>query len=269
MRISGMSLGALRASALCAACLAMCVPALGQDGVGHYGRAPVEFVSGMFRHYDVVADGEFYAFPEYSEAELRSLRREDVVIRFRVDKWYKWWPKEWSRESFEVRLPNDMLAFPGEDVSRFERRNRILDRLDEELESLLRQHDALAASCEAGEIGAQECRARAEEIELQLEKNGNRGELADGRIYLFMDHASTFYELGGAVRPGEKYVIACNDGPDGSRACALDPFFRSAKLYWGEKRAYTLPGFEALRFATPEELADSAPTAALTPPKQP
>lgn len=230
----------LKVGALWVLCLAICGPALGQDIGEMYVRSPVRFVFGLFRNYDVVADGELYAFPEYSEAELRSLEREDVVIRFRVDKLYK----GSLAESFEVRLPNDMLEFPGESISRYEKRHQLKKQYAEERSSIQRQKQALMASSKAGEISAEEYRAQSEEIDRQLREIYELDNKLGGSVYVGTEHGKAFYDLGGGVRRDEKYLIACDIDPGGTGACLLDHHLSSGKLFWGERRAYVLPGFD-------------------------
>ena len=236
-------IGALRISALWALCLVVCGPAAGQEIGDPCPRSPVEIVSELFRRYEIVADGEFYSFPEYSETELRALKREDAVIRFRIHKWYKG-P---AQDSFDVRLPNEMLVFPGENVSRFEKKHQVLDKQDEDVGLLLQEYDVLQASYEAGEIDEAAHRAREREISNLIRQRIDRDGLADlARIYVDTDHSKTFYDLGGVIRPGERYLIAFDDNPDGSGGSVLDPFYKFGRLYWGEMRAHVLRGFESL-----------------------
>ena len=241
-------IGALRINILWALSLAMCGLAHGQEISQPYPTSPQEFVSYLFRHYEIVADGEFYSFPEYSEAELRLLKREDAFIKFRIHKWYKG-P---VRESFDIRLANEMLVFPGEDISRFEKKHQILDKQDEDLELLLQEYSDLQASYEAGEADEAAYRARVREISKLMQERINRDGLADlARRYIGTDHSKTFFDLGGVIRPGERYLIAFDDNPEGSGVCVLDPFLKFGKLYWGELRAHVLRGFETLILTPP------------------
>lgn len=239
---------ALRINTLWALSLAICGVAHGQEIRQPYVTSPQEFVSYLFKHHEIVADGEFYSFPKYSEVELRLLKREDVVIKFRIHKWYKG-P---VRESFDVRLPNEMLVFPGEDISRFEKKHQILDKQDEDLEHLRQEHRDLWAAYEAGETGEETYRARTSEISKLVQERISRDGLADrARRFVGTDHSKTFYELRGVIRPGERYLIAFDDNPDGSGNCALNPFFQFGRLYWGELRAHVLHGFDSLILIPP------------------
>ena len=247
------SVGALLASALLVSSLAICGPAIGQEISQPCPSSPREMVSHLFRYYEIVADGEFLSFPEYSEAELRSLNREDVVIRFRIHTWYKG-PE---LDSFDVRLPNEMLVYPGEDISRFDKKHQILDKQDEDLGLLFLEDQDLQASYDAGELDEATYRARANEISGRVQERISRDGLADrARRYVGTDHSETFYDLGGKIRPDERYLIALADDPERSGIFVLDPFFKFGRLYWGEMRAHVLKGFESI-ILTPPGAADA------------
>ena len=261
------SIGALRISATWALCLAICGPAPSQEISHPYPKSPREVVFDLFKYYDIVVDGEFYSLPEYSEAELRSLKREDVVIQFRIRKRYKG-P---VRDSFKVRLPNEMLVFPGEGISRFEKKHQVLDKQDEDLKPIRQEYRVLLASYEAGETDEAAYRVRAREIGNLIQQRIESDGLADlARRFVDVDHGKTFYDLNGFIRPGERYLIAFDNNPDGSKDCVLDPFFKFGKLYWGERRAYVLPAFETLILIPPGEgQAGIAPQARASPRPQP
>ena len=136
-KVRKFSVGLSKHGALLLFCLAFSCPSPGQDidpdlitaeelrsarnqnitlGVpwGKFLPAPETLASDLLEDYELVADGEFYGLPESSPEELRTLKRETVLVRFRIHKLYK----GTEPEAIDIELDNDMLIVPGEGISR-------------------------------------------------------------------------------------------------------------------------------------------------------
>lgn len=230
-------------SALCALSFFASGLASGQDIGWIRDRlpGPVSVASGMLRDCELVADGEFYAFPEYSPEELRALVMEDVTIRFRVHKLYKG-PE---RDSIDVRLTNDMLEFPGEGISRFVKRERIVKKRWKDMEPLFEQMRAALSAYEAGTMSEEDLKAKGDEIAYLMEEREKMDGLVDDTLrYLIVHHARTFYENGGAIGPNGNYLVCLDQLPEEKGLYILEEMPDRPNISWGERRDYILSGFD-------------------------
>ncbi len=216
----------------------LCGPTLGQDrdsvAVSEVTHRPIPAqarASYLLGDYELVADGEFYSFPAASPEELRALQPEDALLRFRIHRLYK----GAAPESIEIEFVNDMLVFPGEDVSRYAMRWQILKAKD--LEPFEKQLDALERSLEAGEIDRLAYELERERLYTQIQQRFDRDGLASTRMISVL-HAQTFYDLGGAIRPNERYLIGADRTLDRIHVYRLEDFHheKSQGIYWGEMR---------------------------------
>lgn len=233
----------LRVSALCALCCLIWDLAEGQDIGALRDRMadPTSIASGMIGDCDLVADGEFYALPEYSDEELRALVIEDVVIKFRAHKLYK----GSQRDSINIRLTNQMLEFPGEGISRFVKRERILEKKWQDFEPLFEQFHAARSSYEAGTMSEEEFFAKADEIASLMAEREKMDGLADNSpVFATITHGKTFYEHGGAIGPGRNYFICLNQSPEDEGVYMVKNLSGSWNISWGEMRDYILSGFD-------------------------
>ncbi len=220
--------------------LMLCGPSPGQDrdavAVPEARQGPIparERATWLLEDYELVADGEFYSFPEASPEELRALEPEDMLIRFRIHRLYK----GVAPESIEIELTNDMLVFPGEDISRYAMRWRILEDRWKELAPIREQRDALERSIEAGEIDREAYEVERDRLLALSQQRRDRDGLTSGRG-VFPIHAQTIYDLGGAIRPNERYLIGVDRTLDRIHVYRLEDFHRdkSEGIYWGEMR---------------------------------
>ena len=233
----------LRVSAFCAACFFISEWAAGQDIGALRGQIsdPTFIASDMFRGCELVADGEFYALPEYSDEELRALVIEDVVIKFRAHKLYK----GQERDSIDIRLTNQMLEFPGEGISRFVKRDRILEKQWKDLEPLFEQFHAARSLYEAGTMSEEEFMAKADEIAKLMTERQKMDGLADNSpVFTTITHGKTFYEKGGAIGPGRNHFICLDQLPGEEGVYMLEDLAGRLNISWGEMRDYILSGFD-------------------------
>ena len=186
----------------------------------------------VFERYELIADGEFYALPKYSSDELVALRREDVQVGFRIDKIYK----GKAHDSITIQFTNDMLIVPGEEVSRYTKRQRILANLRTELEPNREQRDALKRSYQSGEIDERAYREERDRL-VSLAAHLCRKEGLDlPNSHLVVTGRRSFHDIGGAIRPGEKYLIAVNKASGSVDAYFLDEYSLKSTILWGELR---------------------------------
>ena len=233
----------LRVSAFCAACFFVSESVLGQDIGALRGQLAdsTSIASDMVRRCDLVADGEFYALPEYSDEELRALVIEDVVIKFRAHKLYKG-PQ---RDPIDIRVTNQTLEYPGEGISRFVKRERILEKQWKDLEPLFEQFHDARSLYEAGTMSESEFMAEADEIaKLMTERQKVDGLADNSPVFATITHGKTFYEHGGAIAPGRNYLICVNQLPDEKGIYTLKDLSGRWNISWGERRDYVLSGFD-------------------------
>ena len=150
---------AARAIACFSCCLLLCFPSHAQDmpspldlmGTDFLSYVPIpadRLASYLLDGNELVADGEFFGFPQPTREELRANKAQKVRIHFRIHKLYKG-P---ASGSIKIELTSDMLVFPGTKVSRYVTSALIQDRLRADLDPLHKQVDALKRSFEAKEI---------------------------------------------------------------------------------------------------------------------
>jgi hypothetical protein len=168
---------------------------------------------------------------------LRALKPEEVVVRFRIRKLYK----GLAADSINIRMNKDMLAFPDEDISRGVKRQQIIAKQNEDLEPLWQQYRALESAYKAEEIAESEFWAEAAKIMKLIKEREARDGVSSAGLYLVMD-GFTFYDIGGVIRAGEKYLIGVNPIEEGADVYSLTEFGGSL-IYWGEMREYVRSGF--------------------------
>ena len=185
--------------------------------------------SNLLKNYELVADGEFYALPDASSDELSALNPENVLVRFRILDLYRG-----SAPNFvEIELINDMLIFPGGDVSRHTKRQQVRDAQFSELQAIREQLAVLERAFEAGEIALLEYENETARLAV-LEEQLVRERLATSRRQFLVVHGKTFYDRGGAIRPNQRYLIGVNRIPHRAHVYRLDE--DTINIFWGEMR---------------------------------
>jgi len=201
---------------------------------------PIYYKSRLLDRFEMVADGEFYAFPKSTTEELRALKEEDVTVKFRIHTLYKGRPGE----SIDVRMRIAMLNYPGTDISRHVRKKEIIAKQDEDLKLERQRSKELYSSYKAGEIEESEFWDEYGQVMgVMEERRAQDGLIGPAREYVVMD-ATTFFSLGGVIREGEKYLLGVNRIKPGASTYLLTEF-ESSEVYWGELRQHILPGFES------------------------
>ena len=169
----------------------------------------------LLEEYELVALGELTAL---SEPDDNVLAPRLVISTFRIDELFKG-PNGLAEVS--VELISDMLAFPGENVARHEKRKQVWKGMGAQMESIKRARAALDESLGAGAITQQEYDKRRGEVD-QRERT-----MVDANIKLASRQVAvidgwSFYSLGGAVMPKEKYLLGLNRTKDRIDVFALE-----------------------------------------------
>lgn len=86
--------------------------------------SPPTFANFMSAVYEVVIDGEFFGLPTRAGLDPESLNPRKEVIRFEVAEVYK----GQVPDTIHVEVVSDVLAFPGEDHSRYWKRQQVIER---------------------------------------------------------------------------------------------------------------------------------------------
>ena len=183
----------------------------------------------LLEEYELVALGEFVTSPEPDEGPLAPRL---VIATFRVDELFKG-PKE-SRE-VSVELMSDMLAFRGENVSRYAKRKQRWQDIGTEEQSIKRERAALDESLRTGAITQQEYDRKRDELD---QKERNR---VDTAVKLFSRQVAvidgrSFYDLGGAIQPKEKYLLGLNRTKDRVEVFSLEEVPVNGNIYWSDTR---------------------------------
>ena len=204
--------------------------------------SPGRTASHLMEECDLIADGEFFAFPYSSPEALRTLRPEDVRIDFRIHRLYK----GEASKSIEVRLISDMLAYPGEALSRYAKREIIHERRREDLRPVYRQIRKLERAYKDGEITRQDFEKEDNRLTAIVLDRIDQDSLYSGSRSVGAIHGETFYDRGGAISPETSYLICVAKLTEGAGGYFLeeDPWDGAANIYWGEMRDYVLPGFD-------------------------
>ena len=190
----------------------------------------------LMSNFELVADGEFIELPESSPEELSALVRKNVLVRFRIHKLYK----GTVQGSVYIELPNDMLVFPGEDTSRNAKREVIIDKQIEDLRPVLEKMLALDQSLEAGKISSQEYMEQQDKLWAVVDERVAQDGAVDHLAWIPTSGVDSFYDYGGVIRPGERFLIAANGSSASEGEYALEEYSRSSRIHWGERREVIL-----------------------------
>ncbi len=203
--------------------------------------SPGRTASFLMEECNLIADGEFFAFPYSSPEELQALQPEDVHINFRIHQLYK----GEASNSIEVQLINDMLVFPGAALSRYVKREIIFERREEDLRPVLRQIKELEKSYKEEKITRQDFEKERNRLNTIVSDRIGQDDLySTFRRRVRPIHGETFYDRGGAVSPETRYLICVNKLMEDTGAYFLEEDPDVAHIYWGEMRDYVLSGLD-------------------------
>ena len=94
-------------------------PAMAQEWDSAFGRTrmPEAWANSLLAYYDLVAVGRFRGIPDFSGDVADLVSRQNLVVMFDISRIYKGSASNGS--TIAVQVPNDMLAYPGENISRY------------------------------------------------------------------------------------------------------------------------------------------------------
>ena len=241
----------LQAIACLLGCLIASRPSLGQEmpspldlmGTDFLSYTPIpadRLAAYLLQGHEIVADGEFFDFPQPTGEKTSALSPEIVRIRFRIHRLYK----GAATDTIEIELMNDMLVFPGAKVARYVVRELILERRRADLKPVRRQRDALERLFTAGDIGREQYVEERDRLNKLIVKRKEKDGLATSGRQVGLLHGWSFYDEGGAIRPGQRFLIGANRTQSGKDVYGPDETSFKSTVSWGETRDYVLSGFE-------------------------
>ena len=208
-----------------------------QTGIGSVRVLP-EF-------YEVIVDGEFNELPEATVEEIQHLTPQQTLVRFNVLDVLK----GSAPESISIELNTDMLLLPEENMSRYAKRERIVEAQYAEWYLISDQLVALRADFDAGAIDR--TAFEQERSRLLALRTGTSRVIPFTKSSADLHAAKTFYELEGAIRENEKYVMGIEPIPGTKNSFRLEEVTATYNIFWGQMREFAL---QALR--APEGLSE-------------
>lgn len=188
-------------------------------------HSPRDHVQQTWPHVDLIAVGEFGVPVELGTDQVSLLASRELDLSFEIRGVFKGSVK--PEDTVLVRLRSDMLVFPGESISRYEKRRLVYAAKAEELR--------LAVADAAERVSDLQGRER-DELARQLQGVNDRiaRELAElGRIQRSVFASEpTFYRKGGVIKPDSSYLLAVASIDGNDRYYVLEE--RGGGIFWGE-----------------------------------
>lgn len=225
--------------------------ALAQDRTPHpqsfQGTPFRDIAAGFYSNTDLVAVGRFGPPVEVGDDLLSLLRNREIDMPFTVQIVYKGNVRPGS--VVQIRLQSDMLAFPGERISRYEKRRQVIEAKREELHLAASEAAIIDEEHARGEITASERQLRLQEMDARYRDSGLMREIEDLRGIdraVNVLHVETFYEREGAILPDTDYLVAVH-AIDGNPYYYLLDDRLSWGIMWGEIAADIGSEIESLK----------------------
>ena len=222
-----------------------------RDAVGSDQHRPLDSQSGIGsvrvlpEFYEVIVDGEFNELPEATVEELQYLTPRQTLVRFNVIDVLK----GSAPESIFIELNTDMLLLPEETMSRYAKRERIVEAQYAKWYLISDQLVALRADFDAGAIDRKAFEEERSRLLVLRTETRSVNPRTKSRAHL---HAlKTFYELDGAIRENEKYLMGIEPIPGAKNSFRLEELAATYNIFWGQMREFAL---QALR--APERLSE-------------
>ena len=204
---------------------------------------PKDLAVELLDTYEVVVYGEFHEISDASPEELRRLESEKARVQFRIHELFK----GEAAGSIELELNSDMLSVPGQDMSRYAKRQDILEQYEAFLRPHLDRMDELKRSIAVGNTDHQIYQDELQRvIELEIRHASELG------MFDFMSRrqvsswlGDTFYERGGVIQPYRSYLIGVNKKSESEHVYLLGELPESpSRIYWGEESDLVLREME-------------------------
>ena len=206
---------------------------------------PDDKAKALLDEYEYVARGEFVDVPVPTAAELKTLKDGETQVRFSVHQIFKGDPTE----SIDVKINSDMLFVPGEDRSRYAKRQKIIEHYVDAMRPHRQREQEVLGSFAAGAIDEQTWEAeyaRVSALEQQYGLESGLTDLLSGRqVSSWL--GSTFYERGGRIEPTTNYLVGVNRTANGEPVYLLGELPESpSRIYWGAEQEEILRALDRL-----------------------
>ena len=185
-------------------------------------------------------DGEFIGLPNAPAEEVLSQSPRQIWLQFRVARLIH----GQASDVIDVRLNSDMLVFQGEGVSRYAKRQHVIDARFEELGPILDSIESLRVRLDEGEIDDATFASERKRLQALLSEKSRRhlDVFISSRLIV---EAESFYDYGGAINERTSYLMQVQSvaGHQGAyylrRVLNLD-----TNIFWGERRADILDALD-------------------------
>lgn len=209
--------------------------AMAQDWDPAFGRErlPEAWADRLLDAYDLVAVGRFEDIPDFSGNVEDLVSRQDVTVVFAIRRIYKGPASNGSR--IAVQVQNEMLAYPGESVSRYAWRLNYQLELGRAVAETMNQLADLERRLEEGAIDTLEYDAERERLERLGEEQLAAEIRAPTEVHLTL-HSESFYDLDGAIAPNAaEYLVGLDAIPGETESYRLSeyPLGKPSGIYWG------------------------------------
>lgn len=187
--------------------------------------SPLAVARRLIQQYEFVGVGQFLPdnFPAPDDLNPRTL-----ILSFGVDETYT----KLDLPAIEVELNSDMLIATGEQISRYEKRQKVWREFSKKGEHNKTALEELETSLKAGRLTQEEYDRRRRNLEMAERERFKQVTSLNNRMVAVLD-AKSFYERGGAIRPGEKYLLAVNRTRD--RVNVYELTDSVSDIYWGKE----------------------------------
>ncbi len=157
----------------------------------------------------IVVLGEFILA---EETDINPFEARQVSTTFRIDESIK---GSEERATIAVKVHSDQLAYPGEAISTYVKRQQMLSELYAKSLQIDKQMDSLRVAREGNEIGDEEFQERKSEIETDKAKLAREYmAVPEAEYHIWVSHGETFYDKGGSIMQKQKYLLAYNQRND-------------------------------------------------------
>ena len=182
--------------------------------------------------YDFVVAGEFVGYPKDVAGDLTRNGRKEVVVPFAVSRIFKTYL---PLDTMQVQFDADMLRYPGEEISRYAKRREFRQQHAAWREQFAEQMAELREAQLNGFITAQEFRQREAEL-LTIHDAVVADAVEIPSRFVGVLHGETFYDLGGAIKPHEQYLLGLELSREDPSVFVLTEVPPNRNIYWGQMR---------------------------------
>ena len=199
---------------------------------GTWAVSSAERAEFLLKKYEFVVFGKFVGFPEDAAGDLSMDGPKVVVMPFAVSRVFK---MSLPLGTIQIQLNADMLRYPGEEISRYSARHEFWEQYAAWLEQLDRQMTDLREAQQNGFITAQEYQQKeAELLAIQEAVHAEVGNVPNRFVGVI--HGETFYDLGGAIRPDEQYLVGLDWSREDPSIFVLPDVPGDRNIFWGQMR---------------------------------